>query len=429
MKTFQNWSGDVKSSPKEWLFPAEEAEIIQIVHSAREKGNKIRVIGSGHSFTALVHSDSILVSLDRFSGVVSVDKEKLQATVKAGTKIHELGKLLWAEGMALENQGDIDQQSVAGALSTGTHGSGITFGSLATQIRGIRMITASGEPLECSETLNADIFKAAQVSMGMLGIITHFTLQLVPAYKLHYHASKTTVNECMSQLTTLKQNNRNFEFYYFPYTEIAQVKIMNETQEAPQPYGLANYLSDMVLENGLFQIMSTISKYVPGTTTGISKLAGLGASSASRKCWSHNAYPTARLVRFHEMEYNIPAENFEEVFREVKKCIEKNRFRVHFPLECRFVKSDDIWLSPAYQRESAYIAAHAYQGMPYKEYFGALEQIYHRYGGRPHWGKLHTCKSEYLSQNYPMWESFLKIRRRLDSGNIFLNGYLESLFL
>lgn len=427
MKAFQNWSGDVKSYPKEWLFPEGEADIIRIVKSAAEQRKKIRVVGSGHSFTALVHSDSILVSLDKFAGIVSLDKEKLQATVKAGTKIHTLGKLLWAEGMALENQGDIDKQSIAGALSTGTHGSGVNLGTLATQIRGIRMITANGEILECSETQNPEIFKAAQISMGMLGIITHLTLQLVPAYKLDYKASKISVNDCLSQLSSLKKN-RNFEFYYFPYTEVAQLKIMNETQAMPQPYGIANYLSDMVLENGIFQILSTISKYIPGTTIGISKLAGIGASSASRKCWSYDAYPTARLVRFHEMEYNIPAENFEAVFREVKNCIEKNRFRVHFPLECRFVKSDDIWLSPAYKRESAYIAAHSYQGMPYKEYFGALEEIYQHYGGRPHWGKLHTCTKEYLSQNYPMWDKFKSMRENLDAQGVFLNGYLETLF-
>lgn len=426
MKVFQNWSGDVKSYPSQWEYPETEAEVVEIVKRAGREGKKIRVVGSGHSFTPLVYTDSILISLDKLSGIVSIDKPNLRATIKAGTKIHNLGEMLWEHGMSLENQGDIDKQSVAGALSTGTHGTGIAFGTLATAIRAMRIVTASGEVLECSASNNPEYFEAARIAMGTFGVITQMTLQLVPAYKLFYHATKTTVADCLSNLETLKKN-RNFEFYYFPFTEVAQVKIMNETPDEPQPYGLSNYLSDLVLENGVFQIMSTISKHIPGTTTSISRFAGFAVSSASRKCRSYQAYPTVRLVRFHEMEYNVPAEHFTEIFKEVKKCIDNKRFRTHFPLECRFVKSDDIWLSPAYGRESAYIAAHNYQGMPYKEYFGALEEIFRHYGGRPHWGKIHTCNQAYLQSAYPRWQDFKRLRTSLDPTGMFLNGYLSEL--
>jgi FAD-linked oxidoreductase len=427
MPHFQNWSADVKSTPAQILMPASEAEIVQIVKDAAAQNRKIRVVGSGHSFTPLCHTNDILLSLDKMRGLEDVDKATCQATILAGTKIKDLGHLLFAEEMALANQGEVDAQAIAGALSTGTHGSGVTLGSMATMIVAMRIVRASGEIIDCSDTENAEIFKAAQVAMGMMGIITKVRLQLIPAYKLYYYAEKTTISNCLSRLTELKKH-RNFEFFYFPHTEVAQIKIMNTTEEAPQPYGFANYLSDMVLENGIFQVLSTISKYIAPLTIPIAKIVGMAVSSASRKCWSNDAYPTARLVRFHEMEYNIPAERIEEVFMEIKQAIDKQKFRVHFPIECRFVKADDIWLSPAYQRESAYIAVHQYQGMDYKEYFAAVEKICQKYGGRPHWGKLNTVDTNYLQTVYPKLPDFLAVRRQLDPEGMFLNGYLEGIF-
>jgi hypothetical protein len=232
-------------------------------------------------------------------------------------------------------------------------------------------------------------------------------MQLVPAYKLASVSKNIPAEECLSQLPTLQQGNRNFEFYYFPYSPYTQLKMMNPTDDPAEKYGVLNYLSDMVLENYVFQVLSTTSKYIPSLAPAISKLSGALVGSAARKCWSYDAYPTPRLVRFHEMEYNIPIEHFEKVFREVRDCMEKNRFKINFPLECRFVKADDIWLSPCYKRDSAYIAAHAYQGTPFKEYFAALEAIFTQYDGRPHWGKINTADTPYLEKAYPKFHAFL----------------------
>lgn len=427
MPRFTNWSGDVKANPAEIRHPANEQALIALVKRAAHHGNKIRVLGAGHSFMPLCQTDDWLLSLENINGIKDVDSQSCQATVYGGTHIKEMGLMLHNHGLALANQGDVDAQAIAGAVSTGTHGSGVGLGSLATMVVEMKLVLADGETLTCSATQNVDIFKAAQVSMGMLGIITELRLQLVPSYKLHYHAYKTTTQNCLNDLERLKEN-RNFEFYYFPHTDSVQIRVMNPTSEAAQPYKIGNYLTDMVLENGVFQLLSTASKYIPPTSIPLNKLIAAAASSAERKCWSHEAYPTPRLVRFHEMEYNIPAERFPEVFEEVQHTLKKQKIRTHFPIECRFVKQDDIWLSPAYARESAYIAVHQYQGMAYESYFKAMEAIFHRHGGRPHWGKLNYCKRDYLEQVYPKFEDFLQIRRQLDPKGMFLNGYLGGIF-
>lgn len=425
---WNNWSSSVKATPHEILYPENEADVQAMVRKAQEQGQKIRVVGAGHSFTPLVKTDSLIISLDKLSGIISVDKEQGQAVVWAGTRLKELGELLHQQGLAMENLGDIDVQSIAGALSTGTHGCGITFGVLATQMVSCTIVTANGELLELDEKKDPERFKAAQVSLGTLGIITRMGLRLSPAYKLKYTSKKETFDQVLDNLEEYKNNNRNFEFYWFPYSETTQTKVMNITDEAPKGNGFGSWLNDIVLENGVFWVISRISRHIPGTFKAMSRLAAWGVSASSNTSWSHNVFATKRLVRFQEMEYNLPTENFIPALREVKEAMETFNFKVHFPLECRFVKGDDIWLSPAYRRDSAYIAVHSYKGMPHREYFGAMEAIFKKYNGRPHWGKMHNRTAADLKQLYPKWEDFQQLRRELDPTGLFLNEYMKELF-
>ena len=380
----------MKANPQEILFPKNESEVQAIVRQAQKDGRKIRVVGAGHSFTPLIKTDQLIVSLDELSGIVSVDKEKQQAVVWAGTRLKELGALLFENGLAMENLGDIDVQSVAGALSTGTHGCGIELGVLATQLISITMVTANGEILELDPASTPEKFKAAQVSLGTLGIITRMGFQLQPSYKLKYESEKKTFDHVLENLDDYINNNRNFEFYWFPYSETTQTKVMNITDEQPKGNGIGAWLNDILLENGLFWVISRISRHIPGTFRAMARLSAWGVSASSNTAWSHQVFATKRLVRFQEMEYNLPIENFKAALKEVKESIETFNFKVHFPLECRFVKGDDITISPAHRRNSAYIAVHSYRGMPYKEYFGAMEAIFKKYNGRPHWGKMHN---------------------------------------
>ena len=429
---WSNWSGSVQSTPREIVLPDSVDELINLIGRAGREGRHIRVVGSGHSFTPLVQTSDILVSLDKLQGIEKIDTERQTVTVLGGTKLHRLSQELFAHGLAQENLGDIDVQSIAGAISTGTHGTGIRFGSLSTQVEQLTLVTANGELLTCSQDEHPDIFKAAQVSFGTLGIITGITLRVVPAQRLRLQSRRARLSECLQHLEQYKSEHSHFEFFWFPFTDLVQAKFLDETQEAVSG-GKLNKLwgefSRTVLENGAFWLLSEWSRLRPQMASTVSKISAQSIPSVDEIDYSHRLFATPRAVRFQEMEYNIPVEHLQAVISEIQECIEKHRFAVHFPVECRFVHADDIWLSPAYQRESAYVAVHMYRGMPYQAYFQHIEEIFRRYQGRPHWGKMHTRTAQELAGLYPRWQDFLSIRAQLDPQELFLNDYLHQLLM
>lgn len=425
---WQNWSGMVVCEPSEILYPKSEEEVVAIVQRAAETKTIVRIAGKGHSFSHLVYSNDIIVSLDKLSGLISVDKEKNEATVWAGTAIKTLGELLFEKGLAQENLGDIDVQSIAGAISTGTHGTGMAFGNIATQVTAMTIVTGTGEILNLSATENPDLFRAAQVSLGVLGVITKLTIKCLRAYNLEIKLAKSTFTETMNGLEGLNNNNRNFEFYCFPFSEIVQHRITNITNKPPKKNAIARYFNDVVMENGIFWLLSEYSRMFPSKSHSISRLIASAASNTVKTDHSHRVFATVRNVRFNEMEYNVPLEDYKMVIKDLKKRIDERKYQVHFPIENRFVKGDDIWLSPAYERASAYIAIHMYKGMEYKRYFREMEEIFMAYGGRPHWGKMHYQTAESLATRYPKWEAFHTLRKGLDPQGIFLNDYLKRMF-
>lgn len=426
---WSNWSGSVQCNPKEIKTPSSQEEILSIINNCAEQKSTIRVVGSGHSFTGLVGTQGTIISLDLLQGLENIDTEKKTATVLAGTKLKSLGELLLSNNLAQKNLGDIDVQSIAGAASTGTHGTGVTLGSVSTQILEITLITAKGEIMVCSENQNKDIFKAAQVSLGTLGIITKIKLQLVPAYKLKYVRTKANLDDCLNNIEKHKSENRNFEFYWFPHTNGVQMKTLNITDEEPTKSSFMKYFNDMVLENGAFKVLSELCRLFPSLCKRVSKISAAAVSTGVDINYSTKIYATPRLVKFQEMEYNLPAEKAVEALNEMRDCINAANFKVHFPIEVRFVKADDMYLSPAYQRDSVYIAVHMYKGMEYKTYFDAMETIFKKYNGRPHWGKMHTRTAKELSQLYPMWNKFQEIRNELDPKGLFMNDYLKKLMV
>lgn len=425
--TWHNWSHSVQCTPAEIVYPSSEAEIVDLVRRCAAAGRKLRVVGAGHSFTPLVQTDAVLMSLDRYQGLEHVDRERGVATIRAGTRLKALGALLFAHGLAQENLGDIDVQSIAGAISTGTHGSGLGFGSLSTQVIGLTLVTASGAVMECSEQHNRAVFKAAQVSLGALGIISRVTLRLVPAYRLVYTWDKQPLATTLAHFDHAIRAHRNFEFYWFPYTTTTQIKMLDVTSAPAQPKHLLRQLNETVLENGAFGVLSAIARRWPAQSRRISRIAAAGLSSGRQIDWSQRVFATPRLVKFQEMEYSLPLEHAAPVLREIDACIRRRGFQVHFPLEVRCVRGDDIPLSPAYGRDSVYIAAHMYQGMPYRDYFAAIETIFRRYNGRPHWGKLHTLAAAELAPLYPQWDAFQAVRTQLDPAGRLLNPYLTRL--
>ena len=425
----KNWSRKIQWDPQLIVYPETESEVQELIKNAYHKNQKVRIIGSGHSFNPLWVTDQILISLDKYQGLIAVDQDNRRATVKAGTKLYRLGELLYEQGLAMENLGDIDRQSLGGTIGTGTHGTGLEFGTISTQVTALQFVNGKGELIKCSETENQALFKAAQVSLGALGIITSITLQCVPTYKLELWNRKEELEEVLASFGNRIRQNRNFEFYWFPHATKVWTKTSNMATDQPDKVSLTNYLSEYVLENYVFKILCELARLVPSLNPAVSKLS-VGSIPNIRKVYhSHKVYATQRLVRFNEMEYNIPLEAHGEVLRAIIKKVNNGKFDVHFPIENRVVKKDDIYLSPAYARDSAYIACHVYNKKDHRSYFKALEEIFLAHGGRPHWGKMHTLKGDSLRALYPKFAEFNKHRLAQDPQGLFLNEYLEGLFL
>lgn len=428
---WSNWSGWVKAWPKAMLEPATEEELAVAIRDAEAP---VRVAGSGHSFTPLVESAGTIVTLRHLSGVVDHDTATSTARIKAGTTLRDLGPMLFDRGLGLINQGDIDRQALAGAIGTGTHGTGADLGSLSAAVAGFRLVTADGEIIVANKTENPDVFDAGRVSFGSLGIMSEITMTARPTYALEETGGRMAVAEVLDQVEALRDAHRHFEFWWFPYSDQAIVKFLSETDKEARPRRRRSD-GEETRDDKIFRIANETSRHAPFLRgplqkymTSASGRYSTSLSEPGRVRWSHDAFPSDRNVRFNEMEYAIPAESGPDCIRELAAHMKKCGVNFLFPLEYRYVAADDIWLSPFYQRDSVTISVHQYHRMPYAELFAGAEAIFSRYEGRPHWGKLHTLKAAELSKLYPRWEDFQNVRRRLDPRGKFLNAYLKGIF-
>lgn len=426
MKAWRNWSGAVTCRPQEIARPADADGVRQLLAKAREQGRTVRAVGAGHSFTPLCATGDILLSLDRLSGVTAVDG--IRARTGAGTRLGTLNRALADHGLALANLGDIDVQAIAGAVATGTHGTGLKFGNLATQVAGMRLVTADGESLWCDADENAEIFHAGRIHLGALGVVTELALDCVPAYRLRYRSERAGLEDTLGRLDEFNAAHRNFEFYWFPHTATVQRKFLDATEEPATHGHWRRRLQDLVVENGAFWVLSEAVRRLPGADRPAAHLAAATVPAHRQVRPAHQIYATRRLVRFNETEYNLPAAALPEALRSLAAMIERKRIKVHFPVECRFAAGDDIPLSPAYGRESAYIAVHMYKNMDHAAYFREAEAIFDDFDGRPHWGKMHSKTAADFERLYPEWTRFQELRRRLDPEGLFLNDHLRAVF-
>ncbi|MCE7997987.1 MAG: FAD-binding protein [Rhodobiaceae bacterium] len=427
---WQNWSGWVKAQPREIYRPETEEELGRLV--AKSHGT-IRVAGSGHSFTPICQSDGTLFSLEHLSGLISTDSEKKTAKIFAGSTIRDLGPLLHAQGLGLINQGDIDRQAIAGAVGTGTHGTGKGLKSISAAVTGFRLVTPNGDVITCSPDENSDVFHAGRVSMGSLGIMSEIDLQCAPAYALEERGGRLPVAELFDTLDALRDENRHFEFFWFPYADDVLVKTLNVSDAQPKTRKRAPDGQDGPADIA-FRKLCEISRYAPFlrgrlqrkmTEEGGSRYAG---DAPGRSRWSHDAFPSDRNVRFNEMEYAVPAARGPDCVREVAEHMRRCGVNFLFPIEYRYVAADDAWLSPFFERDSVTISIHQYHKQSYRKLFAGVEQIFRKYEGRPHWGKLHTLAAEDLQQLYPKWGDFCAVRRGLDPDARMLNPFLRNLF-
>ena len=351
---WSNWAGNVSCYAEGVFYPRTETDIHEIIAKAKAEQKTVRVVGSGHSFSELIATEDFIVSLTYLSGIIDINKEKKQATIWAGTTIKEANEALFEAGLAIINLGDIDVQSVGGATATGTHGTGTAFGNVSTEIVHFTILTADGQTLNCSPTENRTLFEAGRVSLGALGIITQITLQLADAYKLEYTCQAGSFEETLDKLEAYNKENRNFEYYYFPYSETLQLKLSNVSNKPVNHNKMLAYFNDVIMENTVLSLACKVGLTFPSIHKKLSRAMSKSFPKGTKVNYSHQIYATVRNVKFKEMEYNIPIEHFKEVMLKMKALIEKNNYGVFFPAECRFVKGDDIWLSPAYARFCLY---------------------------------------------------------------------------
>jgi FAD-linked oxidoreductase len=424
--TWRNWAGNVSARPVREVSPASADEVADAVRKAAEDGLRVKTVGTGHSFTAIAAADGLLIRPDLLTGIREIDRTAMTVTVESGTPLKRLNTALAREGLSLTNMGDIMDQTVAGATSTGTHGTGRDSASIAAQIKALELVTADGSLLTGSEKENPEIFAAARIGLGALGVVTAITFAVEPVFFLTAREEPMSFDRVTGEFDALHAENEHFEFYWFPHTGNCNTKRNNRSQGPAAPPGaVTGWIEDELLSNGLFQVVNSLGRAVPATIPAIAKVSSRALSARMYTDIPYKVFTSPRRVRFVEMEYALPREAAMGALREVRAMIERSPLRVSFPVEVRTAPADDITLSTASGRESAYIAVHMYRGTPYRSYFTAVERIMTAHGGRPHWGKVHTRDAGYFAEAYPRFGEFTTLRDRLDPDRLFGNDYLR----
>ena len=388
MAEWRNWSGSVACRPALVAGPTSETEVAELVRAAALAGQPVRVAATGHSFVPLCASDGLLLRLTGLHGVVTVDAAAGLATVWAGNTIQQLGPLLRARGVAMANMGDIDRQGLAGAISTGTHGTGRSLGNISTQVDGLRLVTGDGDLVDCDAERHAELFHCARVAVGALGVLTQVRLRVLPAYRLHERKWEASFDECLARLDEHIAATRHFEFFWRPRTDRCDMKALHPTEALP---------------------------------------ASVAGQPGERIGWSDEIFPTERTVKFNEMEFAVPEAAGPDCLREIRALMRARHPDVAWPIEYRTLAADDIPLSPAHRRASVTISVHQAAELPYAAFFGDCEAVFRNHRGRPHWGKHHSHRAAELRALYPEWERFAKVRRQVDPRGRYLSGYLAEL--
>ncbi len=428
MATWRNWAGNQKANPLSIEAPKSVSELSAIVSRASGRGQKVKAVGSGHSFTSAAATNGRMIRLENLSGILHIDHASSQVTVGAGTRLSDLNMLLHTEGLALANLGDIAYQTVAGAISTSTHGTGKALTGLAGQVVAMKLINGQGEIIECSKSVNPHILEVARVSVGALGIITEYTLQTVPSFRLRALEQPMRLDDVLENAHDLASAHDHFEFFWIPHTKWALTKRNNRTEDELQPLPrVKGWIDKTFMENYAFGALCRVGRARPSL---IPRLATALPSSGSREYvdQSFKIFASPRIVRFYEMEHALPVDALVPALKEIRAMVDRKGYLLNFPVEVRFTKGDDVPLSTAYGRDSAYIAVHVYKGMECEPFFRDVEDILRAYDARPHWGKMHYRDAEELSKLYPRWDEFIALRNQLDPQRTFSNAYSDTVF-
>ncbi len=428
--TWRNWGGNVTAHPAVVTEVGTVGGVVGAVRAAGERGLTLRVAGTGHSFTPLVATDGVLLRVDGLRGVLGVDRERLRVRVAAGTPLHELNPALQALGLALPNLGDIDRQTVSGAIATGTHGTGVRRQGIAAAVVGLALVLADGSVLRCSADEEPEVFAAARVALGALGVVVEVELQCVPAFRLHARESGESFSEVLARIHDLADAHDHVDMHWFPHTDRVLVKRNDVVAPGEGPGPLPRWrarLDDDLLANRVFEGVNRLSTRAPGVVRRVNRVSAnaLGAREFADDSWK--VFCSSREVRFVESEYAVPRASVVPVLTELRAWFERTGEPVPFPVEVRFTGADDVWLSTAHERDNAYVAVHQYHRMDPTRLFAAFEAVVAEHEGRPHWGKVHTLGADRLRALYPRFDEFRAVRERLDPGRLFTNAHVRVL--
>ncbi|GAB3588237.1 D-arabinono-1,4-lactone oxidase [Calidifontibacter terrae] len=431
MAEWSNWSGSVTASGIDVVDARDVAHLQEVVAQATAAGRRVKPIGAGHSFTAIGQPVDLQLRMSALSGLGEVDLDAQRVWIRSGTRLSDAVVQLHAQGLALPNQGDYDRQTMSGATSTGTHGTGIGLTGFAGMVRGVEMVLADGSLLRVTERENPELLPAVALGVGALGVITAIQYQCVPAYLLDAREDPEHFEKVLESLDERIDGNDQFEFFWFPDTDRVLAKTNarhhDETRRAPMPRWKDKLENDL-LSNRLFEALNRVATRAPSLTKTLNQVSARALSAKSYTDWSHIVYPTERDVRFRESEFSVPRRDAAEVLRRLDAWHRAHPSTTTFPVEVRFTGPDDVWLSTSYARESAYIAIHQYHRRSHAEYFAAFWDILADYEARPHWGKMHRLGADDLRRVYPKFDDFLAVRDRLDPGRTFANPYTEQVF-
>lgn len=426
---WRNWGRTEQVSPAEVVTPSDVAEVVAVVRRAREGQQRVKPVGAGHSFSSIAATEGIQLDLCRIAGLLEVDVDQGRATFGSGTRLAEVPALISRYGLAMANLGDIDRQTIAGAISTGTHGTGSSFGGLASQVVAVQLVTGNGELITVSADSDPELFDAVRIGLGAFGVITAVTLQCVAAFALAAQERPEPLEQVLDSFERRCDGADHFEFYWFPHTPTALTKTNTRLPAGCELAALPpvrRFVDDTVVANELFRSLCAIQSLLPGTTPTINRLADRVTGKRAFTDLSHRVFSTRRTVRFREMEYALPRSSVPAALRSVAALIKDRDWRISFPIEVRSAAADPIWLSTAHDRLTGYIAVHRYwRDRDTGPYFEAVQHIMAEHGGRPHWGKLHSMSAEQLAGCYPRFDDFRAIRDRLDPRRILGNPYLD----
>lgn len=428
---WRNWSGLEEAVPRHIETPSSVDEVVDVVRRAGQAGRTVKMTGTGHSFTGIAAPEHTLLRPEAMSGVVEVEREAMTVTARAGTPLKDLNLVLERLGLSLHNMGDIAEQTLAGATSTGTHGTGGTAAGLAAQLAGLELVTGTGEIVRASATENDDVFEVARVGLGALGILTSLTFHVEPLFVIEAHEQPMTWHEALASYDDMVTAAHHVDMYWFPHTDRMMVKQNVRTDldpgEQQPPSRLAAWWEDDFVSNTVFGGLCRVGERAPALVPRINRVAGRALSERCYSDLAHRVFVTPRRVRFREMEYAVPREVGLDVLRECRRVIDASDWRIAFPVEIRTARADDIPMSTAFGRDTLYLAFHVPADTDHRAYFDGLEPVLREAGGRPHWGKVHTRTAADLAPAYERFDDFLAMRERLDPDRVFANAHLRRL--